>query len=162
CATATSSLRRSGIEYITWLAGTACAGTAFVGSVLSHPAIARASPIHSVRIGSPSSRRDRAARGRRMGAHHASCQEAPGETQRASVSGGAPRTTRDSGPPALPRRALSAVASAAVENVGCPLCAPGTAALPYHAERGHHALQCVACGLVYMSPRPSDDAVAPL
>ena len=44
-----------------------------------------------------------------------------------------------------------------MQTIGCPLCPEGTPGRPYHREAGYEAMQCVGCGLVYVTPRPSED-----
>ena len=43
-------------------------------------------------------------------------------------------------------------------NIPCPLCG-GTENMPWAEENGYHAVKCADCGLVYVNPRPSGDAI---
>lgn len=43
-----------------------------------------------------------------------------------------------------------------MEEVVCPLCPPESGARPYHEEGGWAAVQCAGCGLVYVTPRPTE------
>jgi SAM-dependent methyltransferase len=43
-----------------------------------------------------------------------------------------------------------------MEHIGCPLCDGAPRSRPYHEERGYAAVQCERCGLVYVTPRPTE------
>jgi SAM-dependent methyltransferase len=43
-----------------------------------------------------------------------------------------------------------------MESIDCPLCPDRPAHSPYHEESGYAAVQCSHCGLVYVTPRPTE------
>ena len=45
-----------------------------------------------------------------------------------------------------------------VEHVGCPLCGSDDPR-PWAEEWGYHAVKCEACGLVYVTPRPTAERI---
>lgn len=42
-----------------------------------------------------------------------------------------------------------------MESIHCIFCGD-VGVRPYHEENGHHAVACVACGLVFVTPRPTE------
>lgn len=43
-----------------------------------------------------------------------------------------------------------------MEIVRCPLCPAAGETRPYHRENGYQAVQCTGCGLVFVTPRPTE------